>query len=358
MIGRISRRARQFAGALDDKPVDNAEIDRLVRTASDIAEASSAEPDVRFRTDLRSKLMNEASTVLVRSTEPADDSSVTPSPVRIRRPRRRVAILATACLVIALGAGTVVTSSHAIPGDVLYPVKLQVESVKSGLHYSDFSKGDYTLSLANKRLAEVTTLTSKDADPDLVSQTLNRFSKDAREGAAQLFADHESGTGDRSVEAVQAFAQASSTTLDALRGSVPAQASDAYRDAIGTLDALAGQVSTLCAECDVDDMTSLRSSVSDKAKDESSHQKEKTSKDGAGKHPESSQSPSESSEKPSSPSKPDNSGPDDSGPDDSGPDDSGPGDKDKPEDSPKDPPESAEPPSLPGQPEILTDLFG
>lgn len=272
MIGRASRSARHFADALEWG--ENGSDHRLVGTARTVTESAQAEPDDQFVFELRSALMAEASTVLVddpsgaNAADSTSDAGLTAAGQRRGRARRPLRVLVAAAIIAVIGGGTVITSSHAMPGDVLYPVKLRVESVQSEFHRSDLSLGDYRLDRADKRLNEVSGLTDQGAEPELIATTLRRFSAESSEGASLLFSAHEADSVEEPVKKVQKFAQISAEKLEEIRTSVPDGAFDAYRDAQATLDSLIGQISTVCADCDPETIDSLRSSVSDLADDD------------------------------------------------------------------------------------------
>lgn len=267
MIARNSRRAQAFADALEHlrEPHDRL-VKELVRTSETITEAADSEPEQQFVQNLRCQLMGQAATNLTSkdSSPQPDRRAISAAATGPRQPRRRLAVLITASLFAVAGAGTIGSSTQAMPGDVLYPVKLQVESVQSSFHQSAQSKGEHELDLALKRLDEVTALTAEDADPTLLSQTLDRFTADAGDGAEHLLETDDSDS--HAVSKVDEFTHESQKKLAALRTSIPDGAFDAYRDAEATLDAVTAEISTLCADCDRESISSLRSSVSDTAK--------------------------------------------------------------------------------------------
>ena len=279
-LGRhhLKRRAKSFDAALNRSGLNRSGLDseagqvadrhirELVRTAEALTREATCEPDPQFVGSLRTALMTEADSVL--RTEPIATTHPTqPADRKVRLPvRRRLVATAAAALIVASGGGAIASSTQAMPGDFLYPVKLRVESAQSGLHFSDISKGGYELELASKRLDEASALIGHDADPELIATTLTRFTGEAGDGAALLFAAHEPSADEQPVQVVQEFAESADKKLSALRTTIPAQASQEYREAVATLRSLSNQVSTLCADCDQDSISSIRSSVSDKAK--------------------------------------------------------------------------------------------
>src|SRR5690625_2328045 len=279
-LGRhhLKRRAKSFDAALNQSGLNRSGLDseagqvadrhvrELVRTAEALTREANREPDPQFVGTLRTALMSEADSVL--RTEPIAATHPTqPADRKVRLlVRRRLVATAAAALIVASGGGAIASSTQAMPGDFLYPVKLRVESAQSGLHFSDISKGGYELELASKRLDEASALIGHDADPELIATTLKRFTGEAGDGAALLFAAHEPNADEQPVQVVQEFAESADKKLSALRTTIPAQASQEYREAVATLRSLSSQVSTLCADCDLDAISSIRASVSDKAK--------------------------------------------------------------------------------------------
>src|SRR3989344_1591253 len=58
-------------------------------------------------------------------------------------------------LIVALSGGTAAASSNALPGDALYPVKVNVAEKVSGVFkFSDEGRAEYKLKLAERRLEE------------------------------------------------------------------------------------------------------------------------------------------------------------------------------------------------------------
>src|SRR5690349_13297026 len=138
MIRRHHDDATAFAEAWSGRAPRDAEIASLVSCAEQLCAAAAVEPSAEFRVGLRDRLMTEAASVLVTSPEPV--RTATKPAVSVPRPGRRRLAGATAALIGAVSAVSLIGSSaSALPGDVLYPVKRTVENVELAMHTSDVS---------------------------------------------------------------------------------------------------------------------------------------------------------------------------------------------------------------------------
>jgi hypothetical protein len=265
MIGRRNDDAQSFEEAWSGRTPRDEHIADLVRFAENLCEAAAVEPDLAFRDSLRTRLMDEAATSLVktpRATRPAA------APVHEAHPvRRRLAGL-TAALVASAGiVSAVASSASAVPGEILYPVKRGVESVELTLHRSDASRGSFQLAQASERLAEARELTAKGGSESLVVKTLESFSEQATNGSGDLFADFSDSGQEKSIRKVNDFAAAASVDLSALSTQLPTGADDSFTAATEAISDLATQATSLCSACTTADVESLVSAVTDLRKD-------------------------------------------------------------------------------------------
>jgi len=75
------------------------------------------------------------------------------------RKKRLVYYGGVSCLVIVLGSVTVLASEKSLPGDITYPVKVNlVEPIHSKLIFSNVGRAHYQSNLAKERLIEAETL--------------------------------------------------------------------------------------------------------------------------------------------------------------------------------------------------------
>lgn len=257
---RASKDAEVFADALEGRGHRNSDVQELVRLAESLCEAA-VDPSPDFVLSLRSELMADASSVLVVAPKPVRTATARPvaHPVRRRLAAATAAVLATAGMV-----GIVSSSAQALPGEMLYPVKRGVESVQLTVHRSDASRGEFQLAQATERLAEAKSLANKDdsRSEELVVQSLTDFADEASAGSESLFSDYADGGNDASINKVNSFATASSTTLSALSGKLSPDAEGVFKLAASTVTDLAAQATALCAECQDAELTSLANTVS------------------------------------------------------------------------------------------------
>jgi len=68
---------------------------------------------------------------------------------------RWVVTFAGIVALVAIGVGVIAASSHSMPGDVLYPVKIAAEQFRLMLTPSEESKGEFHIALAERRMQEI-----------------------------------------------------------------------------------------------------------------------------------------------------------------------------------------------------------
>lgn len=260
MIGsRGSKDDEEFTAALAGRGPRNSDIQQLVDLAESLCEAA-VEPSADFVVKLRAEIMADAATVLVVTAKPARVHSRQPvaHPIRRRLAAATAGTLATAGMI-----GIVASSAQAVPGEMLYPVKRGVESIQLATHRSDDARGSFQLSQATERLAEAQALAAKGdtQNTDLVVQSLSDFSDTASSGSEALFSDYASGGYDASINKVNTFATASSTTLSALSANFSPEALGALKAAATTVSDLAAQAAILCNACAKAELGSLAQTV-------------------------------------------------------------------------------------------------
>ena len=75
--------------------------------------------------------------------------------------RWAVALVSLILAIVISGAGTVAASRGAIPGDLLYPVKVSAEEVRLALEFSEADKAQLNLAYAERRADEMSVLLKK-----------------------------------------------------------------------------------------------------------------------------------------------------------------------------------------------------
>ena len=257
---RASKDAEVFADALEGRGHRNSDVQDLVRFAESLCEAA-VDPSPDFVLSLRSELMADASSVLVVAPKPVRAATARPvaHPIRRRLAAATAAVLATAGMV-----GIVSSSAHALPGEMLYPVKRSVESLQLTMHRSDAGRGEFQLAQATERLAEAKSLANQDdaRSDDLVGESLTDFADHASAGAESLFSDYADDSNGASIDKVNSFATESSKTLSALSGRLSPDSDGILKLAASTVSDLATQAAALCTECQNAELTSLANTVS------------------------------------------------------------------------------------------------
>jgi hypothetical protein len=245
------RRAEELADAIDGRrPAQNAEVRELVAVAAAMQATSQVLPRADFTADLRAQLVAAAHREL---SSPAGGE---PTP-RAERPRRsgyrRLGVAAATGAFVVVGGTTGIASAseHALPGDLLYPVKRGVEQIDLRLTANDAERGRLELELAQTRLDEVGKLLES-GDPvaeALVAETLEDFTESAGAGSELLLKPQD--TSASAATLVNAFAVDSSLTLNVLAPEFDdlAEPVDAVRAFSGAADMMAKIDAAATEEC-------------------------------------------------------------------------------------------------------------
>jgi hypothetical protein len=186
-------------------------------------------PDPAFVAGLRAELLEQARRrpVIGAAARMATAGTVsrTPAPagpraLTVPHGARLLAGLATVAVMLAAVLGGV--SSRALPGDVLYPVKLVIGDAQVRLAGNDLGRGKALLAQLDERLDEVDALVAAgDPPPRLVDETLQLASDDLGDAQRQLLTT-DSGRPDPRALQVLADAGAQATgRLSGLRDRVP-----------------------------------------------------------------------------------------------------------------------------------------
>ena len=244
------RRAEEFATRVDapaGSPADP-RTDRLLAVVGGLrrqGEVVLADPSPDFAAGLRTRLMAEASTVL-------QQQATLSLPVRQRsRRERRLVVAATVAVLLGGSAGMAAASQHALPGEVLYPVKRAIEQVQTGTATTSASKGRDLLSQASGRLEEVRGLldSHSGAASAEVPGTLEEFRSQARDGANELMASYRDNHDPATIATLRRFAARDLPLLTALSAGAPADAQPALHSAATTLRSIDREASGLCPDC-------------------------------------------------------------------------------------------------------------
>lgn len=213
-------------------PEHRNELEPLLRTTALIRERADFTPRASFRLARRARLLRR----LV-PRQPARS----PTPIRHARQRvqpvfsNRLAVLWTTILVLAgslVTAGTVYASKAALPGDVLYPVKLSIEDAR--LWFSDDAE-DVLLAthFVQVRMEEIQALidSSREEDLDVAVNQLSERIVASTESLAAVARDDPERAAQLSFLLEEEFS-AHTEVLTSQLGTVPAQAKPAIENAI------------------------------------------------------------------------------------------------------------------------------
>jgi uncharacterized protein DUF5667 len=249
-VFQLRRQAEEFAARVDapaGSTVD-ARADPLLRVVGELrrhGELVAEDPRPEFAAALRTRLVAEAATVF-------DQQAASALPVRQRRHNeRRLVVAATVAVLVGGSAGMAAASEHALPGEVLYPVKRVIESVRVGTATSSADRGRDLLSQASGRLQEVRDLLGSDsaaADAE-VPATLAQFDSQARAGADELMGSYRDTGDPTTIATVRLFASHGMSTLAALSAAAPEEDQSELRTSEGTLRDIDQLASGLCQDC-------------------------------------------------------------------------------------------------------------
>lgn len=197
------RAAEEFAALLEGSrvPADHDLADLVALTRALVPAEHGPRPE--FRASLRGRLVAEAASrpAPLPRQAPAGEPSPHSGPSAARpRPRLRNAVATVALAAVVTGAGAAAASTRALPGDVLYGLKRQIENVQLALAGSDFARGRELLEQAEARLGEAEALAASSVATEPATKAslvtaLAEMERAADEGAVAL-TDSYTETGD------------------------------------------------------------------------------------------------------------------------------------------------------------------
>ncbi|MBA8931678.1 hypothetical protein BC739_008930 [Kutzneria viridogrisea] len=245
----------RFARAVEEIPGDGpVPADPGLAVVAMLRQAATAlDPTPQARSRMRAKLLVELG---VEDTEPDPTPAVTPlAPQRVRRlgasGRLVVALAAALCLVLSLGAMSLLMSRDALPGDALYAVKRTAESASFGLTFGEGSKGRKHLEFASARLDELTALVDKYPTPagppsGPALTALTDLDTDAAAGSRLLTTEATNGDGS-TLTVLRDWARTESARLTALRPRLPDPAGQRAASSTSVLTSIAERSEALSA---------------------------------------------------------------------------------------------------------------
>lgn len=248
MLSRLwgGRRAEAFEDAVNGhvELADN-ELSKFVHLAHTVREMPGPRLSNESRIAMRARLVAEAESVL--ATSPA-------TPVRYVRKRKHRAVRAAVGATVVMGAmsgGVVSVSANALPGDMLYPVKLGVERVETSLNGEPAEAGRTRFEHAATRLEEAEQL-ARAGETDSISGALGGFSEEADAGADQLLRAFASNADANSITAIRSFTHSAAGQLTAVAELIDETSIPAYSQAVSTITAIDKRAVAACPECSVE----------------------------------------------------------------------------------------------------------
>jgi hypothetical protein len=241
-----------LAQLLDGTPPGDGEATAEVRALAALAtamEASAARPRAAFKADLRAALIAEAraqaatpAPVLTRLRVKVDETTA-----RWRYSSRLAAASGAAALALS-GGGTAVAAEHALPGQILYPVKLAIEDARMAFVRGDESRGERHLGYAERRTEEAR-ISAEDGNDAGAAQALREADGSTRAGASALISAYQD-TADRApLRTLLVFTMAQRERVEDLQSSLGREAGEAASDHLVTLDRVETRIAVLLGGC-------------------------------------------------------------------------------------------------------------
>ena len=118
---------------------------------------------------------------------------------------RRLAYAAfSVAVILGVGGGTVYASTNALPGDLLYPVKVNVaEEIKAAFQFSDEDKAQFAIERINTRLEEIELLT--ELVDSIGNDSLNLVEENVTDQASTVIEVTASLEGDKDEDSLQSL---------------------------------------------------------------------------------------------------------------------------------------------------------
>ena len=237
-----------FAALLEGLPIEApSEVGALVAVAAALQPGRLPVPDAAFRYRLRNELLDIASGR--RSFGARARDRFVAINERMRRNLRVVVSTGLAAAILAGGGATFAAASNALPGDVLYPVKLFRESAQLAVSSGE-SEGLKRLQFARTRLREIKGLEARGSkNTDLYIATLDRMDSLTQTGSTLLIDAVRSGAAPAILKRIGGFTTVQQQDLQALIPSLPVGAIPAARDSLVVLQLVSRTVNSVLSGC-------------------------------------------------------------------------------------------------------------
>lgn len=187
--------------------------------------ADAVGPTQRERERMRLRVLAEFNAMDFESPPSTGGGTVRNLASRSTAPGRlMVALAAALCLILSLGAMSLLLSRDALPGDPLYAIKRTAESASFGLAFDDAAKARKHLEFATARIDEMEGMVARGNTPiGSYLTALTDFDTDAAAGSRLLTVLSTNGDG-TGLTYIRDWAKSQSQRLKALRPSLPERA--------------------------------------------------------------------------------------------------------------------------------------
>ena len=242
------RRAEEFAAAVDTPhtPPASPDLAELVELVAGLRAQEAPAPRAEFTASLRERLLAEADEILVQ------DAALTLPRRRTGARERRLAVAASAFVLVGGSAGLAAAAQNSLPGDALYPIKRGIESAHTGLTTNHVDKGRDLLGQADSRLTEVQQLLAQDSstvDEAQVPGTIRDFAVQAQQGSQLLLDSYSQQQDPKIVDEVRSFTSRSLDTLAGLAKVAPPEEQRALAEAAMVLKDIDTSAARACSTC-------------------------------------------------------------------------------------------------------------
>lgn len=191
-------------------PEHRSELELLLPLATNLRDAPSATPSLRFRQRARGRLLSKLPPRVdpdVGSQRPARAHAQPKGEYRPLVRRSTMPWIVVTILVLSLvgGGGAVAYAADgSTPGDALYPLDTAIEDLRMAITTDPAARAELGLQIAQERLHEANQLVDEEAPGELISVALDGYGKAISEAALALAA---AGDGSTRAEALQALLQ-------------------------------------------------------------------------------------------------------------------------------------------------------
>jgi hypothetical protein len=238
-----------LARLLDGDPPTGEAVTGQTRALVTVATALQPRPisaPPGFKAELRDLLLTARPPSLYERTALRWDRATE----RWRYSVRVAAASAAAAMALSTG-GVAVAATHAMPGDLLYPVKLTIEDLRLLLVRDPASRGIHHLDHAEHRVHEARHAAEAGAHPP-AARALREGDDSTRKGAQALLVVHAEADNEQALEELATFSREQRARIDALSPILRGESAVAAADSLVVLDRIDARLQVLrdfCPAC-------------------------------------------------------------------------------------------------------------